>query len=81
MNLCQENIHHVPENQKFAFREVGVPVWHTLGLFSLGEDVGEKTADFFGGKGIGWKKKTKQFYLTAFTFWPQILLYLDWDFV
>lgn len=60
MNLCQENIHHVPENQKFAFREVGVPVWYTLGLFSLGEDVGGKTADFFWGGRDRVKKENKK---------------------
>lgn len=64
MYLCQENVHSVPENQKFVFREVSMPacfgVWFFWGVG------GELLC--FGGEGVGGRRigEFLNFYLTAY---------------
>lgn len=56
MYLCQENVHSVPENQKFVFREVSMPACFGVCLF-FGGGVGGEVLCFgrerVGGRRIG----------------------------
>lgn len=52
MYLCQENVHSVPENQKFVFREVSMPACFGVCLFFWGQ-LEEKCCVLGGREWVG----------------------------
>lgn len=67
MYLCQENVHSVPENQKFVFREVSMPACFGVCLF-FGGELEEKCCVLGGREWVGGEWVSFfNFYLTAYT--------------
>lgn len=52
MYMCQENVHSIPENQKFVFREVSVPAWFGVCFFGSWRRIVGVLGERMGGRRI-----------------------------